>query len=140
MRPSLAVLTVRAIDAAQPFDFEHRAKAKLDDEKRLKIGIVGFGTFGQFLAKRFLARGHKVLATSRTSYEQEARQMGVEFFQDPDDFCEEHPDVSVYVCVCVYALFLSGHAAALQLCMPAVYEQHAYRFVPDVVQPLACPK
>jgi arogenate dehydrogenase (NADP+) len=96
-----AAVKVRAVDAAQPFDFEARARAKLADEKRLKIGIVGFGTFGQFLAKRFIARGHRVLATSRSPYEAIARQLGVDFFQDPDDFCEEHPDVSVCVCVCV---------------------------------------
>jgi arogenate dehydrogenase (NADP+) len=84
---------VFAIDAAQPFDFEHRAKRRLDSETRLKVGIVGFGTFGQFLAKRLIARGHQVIATSRTPYENVARQLGVEFFQDPDDFCEEHPEV-----------------------------------------------
>ncbi len=90
---SPAAVTVQAIDAAQPFDFEHKARAKLNDEKRLKVGIVGFGTFGQFLAKRLVARGHRVLATSRTPYDALARQMGVEYFQDADDFCEEHPDV-----------------------------------------------
>ncbi|KAL6764777.1 arogenate/prephenate dehydrogenase [Haematococcus lacustris] len=93
--PRRQALRVHAIDAAQPFDFEHRARAKLNDEKKLKVGIVGFGTFGQFLAKRLVARGHKVLATSRTPYDQLARQLGVDFFQDPDDFCEEHPDVVV---------------------------------------------
>lgn len=91
-----AVLRVRAIDAAQPFDFEHRAKVKLADEKKLKIGIVGFGTFGQFLAQRFVARGHKVLATSRSPYDEIARKMGVDYFQDADDFCEEHPDVRAW--------------------------------------------
>ncbi len=32
----------------------------------LKIGIVGFGNFGQFLAKTFIARGHLVYGISRT--------------------------------------------------------------------------
>lgn len=82
-----------AIDAAQPFDYEHRAKQKMNSETRLKIGIVGFGKFGQFLAKRFIARGHQVIATSRSPYDDIARQLGVEYFQDPDDFCEEHPEV-----------------------------------------------
>jgi hypothetical protein len=35
----------------------------------LTCRIVGFGTFGQFLAKRLVARGHRVLATSRTPYD-----------------------------------------------------------------------
>ncbi|EFJ52916.1 arogenate/prephenate dehydrogenase [Volvox carteri f. nagariensis] len=63
------------------------------DESKLKVGIVGFGTFGQFLAKRLASKGHKVIATSRTPYEEVARKIGVEFFQDVDDFCEEHPEV-----------------------------------------------
>lgn len=49
-----------AIDAAQPFDFEHRMKQRISDKEKLKVGIVGFGTFGQFLAKRLVARGHQV--------------------------------------------------------------------------------
>jgi arogenate dehydrogenase (NADP+), plant len=43
-----------------PFDFEHKAKKLLAKERQLKIGIVGFGTFGQFLAKRLVDAGHKV--------------------------------------------------------------------------------
>ena len=110
-----------AIDAAQPFDFEARARAKADASSKLKIGIIGFGTFGQFLAKRLVARGHKVrqagwqggpdasrlivwpddafcldlqvITTSRTNYDQLAQTLGVEFYPSADDFCEEHPEV-----------------------------------------------
>lgn len=89
----VAAVKVFAIDAAQPFDYEHKLRSRIDEEQKLKIGIVGFGTFGQFLAKRFIAKGHKVLATSRSPYDDIARQLGVDYFQDPDDFCEEHPDV-----------------------------------------------
>lgn len=35
----------------------------------------------------------RVLATSRTPYYQQAAEMGAEFYEDVDDFCEEHPDV-----------------------------------------------
>lgn len=48
------------LDAAMPFDFEHRARARLAKERQLKVGVVGFGTFGQFLAKRLVEAGHKV--------------------------------------------------------------------------------
>lgn len=67
--PSLlaAGLRVLAIDAAQPFDFEGRMAAKIAKDKQLKIGIVGFGTFGQFLAKRLIAAGHKVRALRAVS-------------------------------------------------------------------------
>ena len=34
--------------------------APLARQTRLKIGIVGFGTFGQFLAKRMVQAGHEV--------------------------------------------------------------------------------
>jgi arogenate dehydrogenase (NADP+), plant len=88
-------LRVSALDAALPFDFEHRARAALESERKLTVGIVGFGTFGQFLARRLAAAGHRVLATSRGDYAAAAREMGVEYFRDADAFCEEHPEVVV---------------------------------------------
>jgi len=78
-----------------PFDYEARAKQNLAAKNKLTIGIVGFGTFGQFLAKRLVAAGHTVLATSRSPYNDIAAAMGVKYFQDADDFCEAHPDVVI---------------------------------------------
>ena len=49
-----------ALDAAFPFDYEHRMRVRMQSANTLKIGIVGFGTFGQFLAKRFVKAGHQV--------------------------------------------------------------------------------
>lgn len=43
-----------------PFDYEAKANARLKQATALRIGIVGFGTFGQFLAKRLIQQGHKV--------------------------------------------------------------------------------
>lgn len=94
-RSGRVAVQVVALDAAQPFDFEHKARQKLAKEQRLSIGIVGFGTFGQFMAKRMVQAGHRVLATSRSPYHKEAAAMGVDYFQDVDDFCEEHPDVVI---------------------------------------------
>lgn len=93
--PLAAGLRIMALDAAQPFDFEGRMQAKSIKEKQLKVGIVGFGTFGQFIAKRLILAGHRVLCTSRTPYYQEAKNIGADFFEDVDDFCEEHPDVVI---------------------------------------------
>eukprot|EP00803_Ostreobium_quekettii_P005605 evm.model.scf_210.8 EVM.evm.TU.scf_210.8 scf_210:93369-97282(-) len=88
-------LEVFALDAALPFDYESRMQEQLSQQRKLKIGIVGFGKFGQFLAKRLVQHGHQVLAISRTPYFDEAAKLGIQFFTDADDFCECHPDVVV---------------------------------------------
>jgi arogenate dehydrogenase (NADP+) len=41
------------------------------------------------------AAAGRVLATSRTPYYSEAAAIGAEYFEDADDFCEEHPDVVI---------------------------------------------
>ena len=84
---------VSALDAAMPFDNEARAAKRL---RKLKIGIVGFGNFGQFLARRFIQNEHTVIATSRGDYEDAAKKMGARYYRDPDDFCEQHPDVVIF--------------------------------------------
>jgi arogenate dehydrogenase (NADP+) len=48
--------------------------------------------FKPYPAFAFLCR---VLATSRTPYYQQAAEIGAEFYEDADDFCEEHPDVVI---------------------------------------------
>ena len=58
--PAFSGCRVFALDAAMPFDFETKASARLKAQTSLHIGIVGFGTFGQFLAKRLIQQGHKV--------------------------------------------------------------------------------
>lgn len=65
-------------------------------ELRLKIGIVGFGNFGQFLANTFV-RYHDVVATSRTDYSTIAEDMNVTFVPmfDLDAFFAHKLDVIV---------------------------------------------
>ncbi|KAK7388783.1 hypothetical protein VNO78_23610 [Psophocarpus tetragonolobus] len=87
------VLRIRALDAAQPFDYESRMAQQFQDGQKLKIAIVGFGNFGQFLAQTLVRQGHRVLAHSRSDYREVARKLGVAFFSNPDDLCEEHPEV-----------------------------------------------
>ena len=84
---------IRAVDAAQPFDYESRAAGLLEERQRLKIAIVGFGNFGQFLARTFARQGHTLLAHSRTDHSALAATLGASFFTDPHDLCECHPDV-----------------------------------------------
>ncbi|XP_039014316.1 arogenate dehydrogenase 1, chloroplastic-like [Hibiscus syriacus] len=59
----------------------------------LKVGIVGFGTFGQFLAKTMIKQGHTIRATSRTDHSHLCHQLGVSFFRDVLSFLEADNDV-----------------------------------------------
>ncbi|XVF86402.1 hypothetical protein PTKIN_Ptkin18bG0036900 [Pterospermum kingtungense] len=86
-------LQINCIDAAQPFDYESHLKNRYIQSTSLKIAIVGFGNFGQFLSKTFLRHHHTLLAHSRTDYTHLANQLGVSFYSDPNDLFEQHPDV-----------------------------------------------
>ena len=57
-------LKIKALDASQPFNYEFKRSEYLEKNSLLKIGIVGFGNFGQFLAKTLIKQGHRVLAHS----------------------------------------------------------------------------
>ncbi|KAL9181051.1 hypothetical protein ACHAXT_009856 [Thalassiosira profunda] len=63
----------------------------------LKIGVVGFGRFGQFIAKSFAKYGN-VVGTSRTDYSALASEIGTKFIplSDLEAFVvDEDPDVIV---------------------------------------------
>ncbi|XP_078443105.1 arogenate dehydrogenase 2, chloroplastic-like [Wolffia australiana] len=106
-------LPVLALDAAQAFDYEARASSLMDQSARLKIAVVGFGNFGQFLARTFVKQGHTVLAHSRTDHSAIARDIGCsDFFVDPHDLCESHPDVVLF---CTSILSLRSVIASLPL-------------------------
>ncbi|XP_077251135.1 arogenate dehydrogenase 2, chloroplastic-like [Tasmannia lanceolata] len=66
-------------------------------QQPLKIGIIGFGNFGQFIGKAFRRQGHVVIATSRSDYGEYCKQNGIEFYQTVDGMCEEQPDI-ILVC------------------------------------------
>ncbi|KAK9923073.1 hypothetical protein M0R45_031507 [Rubus argutus] len=93
-------LRIQAIDAAQPFDYEFQIKTQYQKSNALKIGIIGFGNYGQFLARTFVQQGHTVLAQSRSDYSNVAQDFGVSFFADPNDLCEQHPHV-VLLCTSI---------------------------------------
>lgn len=83
----------RSQDIAQPYEYKGQIFDCLEDSSKLKIAVVGFGNFGQFLAKTFVRQGHTILAYSRSDYSDVAKELGVSYFSDADDLCEEHPDV-----------------------------------------------
>jgi len=63
---------------------------------RLKIGIVGFGKFGQFLSST-LSKYHDIVAMDHADKEKEARDLGIHFYNffDRAAFFETKPDVIV---------------------------------------------
>lgn len=94
---------VRAIDAAQPYDYEAYLFNRFSQSSKLKIAVVGFGNFGQFLAKAFIRQGHTVFAHSRSNYHGVAQSLGAAFFSDPHDLCEQHPDV-ILICTSIISM------------------------------------
>ncbi|KAJ4718480.1 arogenate dehydrogenase [Melia azedarach] len=86
-------ICIRAIDAAQPFDYESHLRSQYVKRTSLKIAIIGFGNFGQFLAKTFTRHHHSLLVYSRSDYSHVAKQLNASFFTDLHDLCELHPDV-----------------------------------------------
>ncbi len=62
----------------------------------LTIGIIGFGRFGQFIARTFAKHG-KIVVTSRSDYSDVANGMGATYvpLDDPETFLEKDLDVVI---------------------------------------------
>ncbi|KAF8405746.1 hypothetical protein HHK36_007823 [Tetracentron sinense] len=103
-------LRIRAIDAAQSYDYEAHIHDRFEKSTKLKIAIIGFGNFGQFLARTLVDQGHTVLAHSRSNYSEFARFLGVSFFSNLDDLCKEHPETAEGQKVTLAAFYLEGEA------------------------------
>lgn len=67
------------------------------------IAIVGFGNFGQFLARTFRAQGHRVIGQSRGDYTAIAESMGCEYVRSADELMDRDPDVIVF-CTSIVSL------------------------------------
>jgi len=67
-----------------------REKAAALASRPLHIGIIGFGRFGQFIAKSFVKHGHRVVASSRSDYTKEATAVGASYIplSDPKRFLD----------------------------------------------------
>lgn len=53
-----------------------------EEVEPLKIGILGFNSYGQFLARRFMEKHRVSCLGSRQDYSREAKEIGVEYFSD----------------------------------------------------------
>jgi arogenate dehydrogenase (NADP+) len=64
--------------------------------KPLTIGVLGFGRFGQFIAKT-LGKHGKIVATSRSDYTDLADEIGAEYvpLSDPEAFLDKNLDVII---------------------------------------------
>ena len=66
------------------------AKRSILQKRPLSIAIIGFGRFGQFIAERFVKSGAEVVATSRSDYRKEAREIGVKFEESVGDIFDKY--------------------------------------------------
>ncbi|CAA7389348.1 unnamed protein product [Spirodela intermedia] len=71
--------------------------------RSLRIGIVGFGPFAQFLAEAMLRQGHSLTATSRSDHSQRCSQMGINFLKDATEFLENENEI-VLLCTSIVSL------------------------------------
>jgi len=62
----------------------------------LRIAIVGFGNFGQFLAQRFVRQGHQVVGSSRTDYSAVAQTIGARYYANVNEMMDVGPDVVIF--------------------------------------------
>lgn len=72
------------------------ARQALAKARQLNILIVGFGTFGQFIAKTFVQLGHRVIGQSRGDYFSDAHAIGAEYTREVDDAMSRDPDVVIF--------------------------------------------
>ncbi|XP_034695616.1 arogenate dehydrogenase 2, chloroplastic-like [Vitis riparia] len=93
-------LQIKAMEASLDYHFGTQLQTHIKTPTSLKIAIIGFGNVGQFHAKTFVSQGHTVLAHSRSDNSDTAAKLGVSFFSDPHDLCEEHPEV-VMLCTSI---------------------------------------
>jgi prephenate dehydrogenase len=89
-------LKQREAELAAQLAAVRREKLSALRARPLTIGIVGFGRFGQFIAKTFAKYG-RIVVTSRTDYTDIAESIGVKYIplSDPDAFFAEGLDVIV---------------------------------------------
>ncbi|PWA84366.1 bifunctional chorismate mutase/prephenate dehydrogenase T-protein [Artemisia annua] len=71
--------------------------------RALKIGVIGFGPFAQFLAKTMIKQGHLISATSRSDHSGIAGNLGVDFYRDMEEFMGLEHDV-ILICTSIMSL------------------------------------
>ena len=92
----LEALKQREAELAEQLAAIRREKLDTLRSRPLSIGVIGFGRFGQFIAKTFTKYG-RVVVTSRSDYTDIAASLGAKYvpLSEPDLFLEEDLDVIV---------------------------------------------
>ena len=84
--PELVEIKARESELLAQLGEVQREKARVLATRRLRIGIVGFGRFGQFLAEAFTRSGHEFCVLSRSDREAAAADEGAfAYFSLGDD-------------------------------------------------------
>jgi arogenate dehydrogenase (NADP+) len=77
------------------------AETELHHVGRLRILIVGFGTFGQFLAAEFARAGHTVCTSSRSDYSELAERLGASYYPTSEAAIAAHDPQVVLLCTSI---------------------------------------
>lgn len=72
------------------------AEAALTQAESLRILIVGYGNFGQFIGATFVQQGHIVIGTSRGDYAEQAREIGAQYTTDANSALDYDPHVVIF--------------------------------------------
>ena len=72
--------TSHVLNHIQRSQLSYTASPFYESKDHLKIGIIGFGNFGQFIARAFQGQGHVVLVALRSDYSHYCQQHGIEFY------------------------------------------------------------
>ena len=94
----LEELKQREYDLLEMLADVRKEKLQALRSRPLSIGVVGFGRFGQFIAKAFAKYSNRVVVTSRSDYTEIANELGVKYIplDDPEAFVQEDLDVIVF--------------------------------------------
>lgn len=81
--------TFPILDYKKDINIDKKVKSKL------KVGIIGFGRFGQFIGKEMVDYNFDVYATNRTDYSKVADKMNITFLKK-EDFEKEIYDITIF--------------------------------------------
>lgn len=110
----------------------------VNTKQRKRVGVLGFGNFGQFLAKR-LVTDFDVFATSRRDYSSTAQELGVGWCLSTDELVSQRLDV-LLLCVSVLSFEEMVRQVATSLKSMKIGEDGKKLLVADVCSVKAHPK